>query len=79
MKQQRKQYPISQMAQWLGLSRSGFYNWLQSKAAPKLAHRQLLEVKIRAAHAHGRMTYGPRRLQKELAADKVQIGLSQLR
>lgn len=79
MKQQRKHYSISQMAYWLGLSRSGFYAWLQAQSAPKQAQRCLLEVKIRAAHAHGRMTYGPRRLQKELAADGVQIGLSQLR
>jgi putative transposase len=79
MKQQRKNYSIVQMAQWLRLSRSGYYAWLQSKSAQKHAHHQLLEGKIHAAHAHVRMTYGPRRLQKELSADDVQIGLNQLR
>lgn len=79
MKQQQAHYPITLMARWLGLSRSGFYGWLKSGQAPAQIHRKQLELKISAAHAKGRKTYGPRRLQKELAADGVQIGLNQLR
>ena len=63
---EKAEYPIAEMCQWLGVSRSGFYAW---KARPESAHAvedRRLAVLVRAAHEHGRKTYGSPRVHAEL-------------
>lgn len=50
----------------LGVSRSGYYDWLDRSAQPD-PDAVALEIAARAAHVRGRNSYGPRRLRAELA------------
>ena len=69
MKQWRLQFPIFAMCLVLGVSRSGYYGWLQSSPSPSAQENERLKVAIKAAHKRTRETYGARRLQPELAAE----------
>lgn len=74
MKQERKNYPIKLMARVLEVSRSGFYAYLQRKPSKLELRHNSLQVSIRAAHENSRRTYGPRRIQAELAENAIIAG-----
>jgi len=62
-------YSVAEMCAWLGVSRSGFYAW---RARPESTHTvedRRLSVLVRAAHEHGRKTYGSPRVHAELVDD----------
>ena len=74
MKRWRELFSISLMSRVLEVSRSGFYDWLGRGPSTRTREDERLKVEIRAAHQRSRETYGPRRLQPELAASGVQAG-----
>jgi putative transposase len=49
----------------LGVSRSGYYDWVDRSTQPD-PDTLALEVAARAAHARGRESYAPKRLHTEL-------------
>ena len=49
-----------------GVSRSGFYAWLNRKPCARQQADERLKVAIRAVHRQSRETYGVRRMQPEL-------------
>jgi transposase InsO family protein len=62
-----------------GVSRSGFYAWLNRKPCARQQADERLKVAIRAVHRQSRETYGVRRMQPELkdqgfAAGRDRIG-----
>jgi putative transposase len=66
---EKAEHPIASTCSLLGVSRSGFYAW---KSRPESAHTvedRRLAVLVRAAHEHGRKTYGSPRVHAELADD----------
>lgn len=67
-------YPISLMSRVLDVSRSGYYDWLARGPSARALQDERLKVEIRVAHQRSRETYGPRRLQPELAATGVVVG-----
>jgi len=69
MKQWRLQFPILAMCRVLGVSKSGYYGWLQASPSQRAQEDERLKLAIKAAHKRTRETYGVRRLQPELAAD----------
>lgn len=75
----RSQYPLPSMCRMLGVSTSGYYGWRSRTPSLRQQQEARLEVEIRAAHRRTRETYGRERLQKELAAHGVQIGLHRIR
>jgi putative transposase len=74
MKEHRLLYPIVIMARVLRLRRSAYYAWLKRGPSKRDREDEFLKVRIRAAHVRSRGTYGPRRLQTELAAEGIQVG-----
>jgi len=74
MKAYRLLYPLTIMARVLEVSRSGYYRWLGRRPSQRQIRDTVLKVLIHAAHKRSRGTYGPRRLQDELAAEGQQVG-----
>jgi transposase InsO family protein len=62
------------MARVLEVSRSGYYKWLSREPSRREIQDSLLKALINCAHKRSRGTYGPRRLQDELAAENQQVG-----
>ena len=74
MKRQRHSYPVKLMARLLGVSRSGFYAWMKRPPSARKIEDESLKPLIRNAHDKSRGTYGPKRLQTELADTGTVIG-----
>ena len=74
MKRWRYRYPVKCMAKVLKVSRSGFYAWVKRPASARKRDDEAMKPLILAAHKKSRETYGPRRLQSELAAAGTYIG-----
>jgi transposase InsO family protein len=62
------------MARDLDVSRSGYYRWLGRGLSRRAIRDSVLKVLIESAHKRSRGTYGPRRIQDELAAENQQVG-----
>jgi transposase InsO family protein len=74
MRDHRDEFPVAVMCRVLEVSRSGYYAWLgRSESGRERANRGLL-VKIRAAHARSRKTYGSPRVWRELRASGERCG-----
>lgn len=74
MKRWSEVYCVSLMSRVLEVSRSGYYDWLGRGPSARSCEDERLKIEIRAAHQGSRETYGPRRLQPELAATGIQVG-----
>jgi putative transposase len=79
MKEMRLKYPVPLMCYVLDVSRSGYYAWLNRKPSKGFQEEERLAVEIKAAHKRTRETYGPERLQRDLAAHGIRIGISRIR
>ncbi len=79
MKEMRLRYSIPQMCRVLGISASGYYRWLKGKPSKRAQEEGRLEVEIEAAHKRTRETFGPERLQRELAQHGVKAGVCRIR
>jgi putative transposase len=78
MKEMRLTYPIPLMCRVLETSLSGYYAWLNRKPSPYTLEEMRLEVEIKAAHKRTRRTCGPKRLQEDLAAHGVKVGICRI-
>jgi putative transposase len=74
MKRWSEVYSISLMSRVLEVSRSGYYDWLDREPSARAREDERLKIEIRAAHQRSRETYGPRRLQPELAENGMRVG-----
>jgi len=63
----------------LDLSVSGYYAWLNRCPSRRKIEEMRLEVEIKAAHQRTRETYGPKRLQIELAENGIDVGIYRIR
>ena len=66
-------YPVAILCSVLGVSRSGFYAWLQRPEPARVRADAVLTLDIRAAHKLGRRTYGSPRVHAELAAKGLHV------
>ena len=79
MKTMRLQYPIPLMRRVLSVSASGYYAW-RDRPLSKRAHEEArLEIEIKAAHKRTRQTYGPERLQRDLAEHGIKVGICRIK
>jgi putative transposase len=79
MKELRLDYPVPLLRRMLGLSASGYYAWVD-RPLSKWAREELrLELEIKAADKRTRQTYGPERLQHDLAAHGVKVGICRIK
>lgn len=77
--QMRLHYPVPALCRLLGVSASGYYSWRNRRPSKRQREDARLEVDIKAAHKRGRGTFGPERLQADLAENGVKIGVSRIK
>ena len=72
---EKAHYSVRTLCRVLGVAPSGYYAW---RARPRISSRgrqdDLLRVRVRAAHAESRGTYGSPRLQRTLRAAGYHVG-----
>jgi putative transposase len=79
MEQLRLEYPLGVLCRVLEVSASGFHANRRRAPSRRAQQEPRLEIEIRAAHQRTRQTYGPERLQRELAAHGVCIGVHRIK
>jgi transposase InsO family protein len=63
----------------MSVSSSGYYAWLDRPLSKRAQEEIRLEVEIKAADKRTRQTYGPERLQCDLAENGVQVGICRIK
>jgi putative transposase len=79
IKELRSEYPVPLLCQALDVSPSGYYAWLRRPESPRQKEEARLVIEIKAAHKRNRETYGPERLQTDLADHGVQVGVHRIK
>jgi putative transposase len=79
IKKLRSEYPVLLLCQALDVSPSGYYAWEKRPTSPRKKEEARLEIEIKAAHNRNRGTYGPERLQVDLADHGVQVGIHRIK
>ena len=79
MEQMRREYPLGTLCRVLDVSASGFHASRSRGPSRRAQEEPRLEIEIRAAHQRTRQTYGPERLQRDLAAHGVRIGVHRIK
>ena len=71
--QQHTACRVSRLCQLLGVSRSGYDEWLQRPPRPQTAAEQQVQDKVQRYVAQGRGPYGTRRLKHLLAQEGLRV------
>ena len=79
MKELRLDYPTPLLGRMMSVSASGYYAWVDRPLSKRAQEEMRLELEIRAAHKRTRQTYGPVRLQHDLAEHGVRVGICRIR
>jgi len=79
MRQMRLDYPIPVIRRMLSVSASGYYSWVDRPLSKRDREELRLELEIKAAHRRTRQTYGPERLQCDLAEHDIRVGICRIR
>lgn len=79
MKELRLKYPVPRMSRMMSVSASGYYAWLDRPLSERAREEMRLELEIKAADKRTRQTYGPERLQHDLAEHNVQVGICRIK
>ena len=73
MNELRLKYPVRMMRRIMNVSASGYYAWVDRPLSKRAQEEVRLELEIMAAHQRNRQTYGPERLQRDLAEHGVRV------
>ena len=79
MKELRLEYPLDVMSDLFDISRSGYYWWLKQKPSKRAQEEPRLVAEIKAAHTRNRESYGPERLQEDLADHGISVGVHRIK
>nr|WP_084218795.1 IS3 family transposase [Syntrophorhabdus aromaticivorans] len=79
MRKLRPHYTIPFMCHMVNVSPSGYYAWASRHPSRHAQEEARLEIEIKAAHKRTRGTFGPERLQRDLAAHGVKAGICRIR
>jgi putative transposase len=79
IKELRLTYYVSLLCRVLEVTTSGYYAWVKRPLTPRQREEMRLELEIRAAHKRTRQTYGPERLQRDLADNGVVVGIHRIK
>ena len=79
MRELRLECPVPLLSQVLSVSSSGYYAWQDRPLSLRDQDELRLELEIKAAHKRTRQTYGPERLQHDLAEYGVQVGICRIK
>ena len=75
----RQQHPVAAMCRVLEVSESGYHAWRQRPPSARTQENLRLETEIKAAHQRTRETYGPQRLQSDLADHGIQTSVYRIK
>ena len=75
----RPQYPVAMLCRLLNVSEAGYYAWRRRPPSPRSQENARLAIEIRLAHERTRQTYGPERLQVELADHGIHAGVDRIK
>lgn len=70
----RGEYAVRMMCRALGLSRSGYYDWVNRPESARAQRHRLLTEQIRQFHKASRETYGAPRIHKDLQETGEVVG-----
>jgi putative transposase len=77
---QEQGLPVAPMCRVLGVSKSGYYAWRTRKPSARRTEDERFKVAIKAAHERGRGTYGPEKIQEDLAdVEKIEVGINRIK
>jgi len=79
MKGLRLDYPVALLRRTLSVSASGYYAWVDRPLSNRAREELRLELEIKAADQRTRQTYGPERLQRDLAEHGIRVGVCRIR
>ena len=79
IKEWRKDYPVAALCRVLKVSESGCYAWVTRPPSPRNRENARLEQEIKASHQRTRETYGPSRLQRDLADYGIFVGIDRIK
>jgi len=79
MKELRLDYPVPLLRRVLSVSASGYYAWVDRPLSNRAREELRLELEIRAADQRTRQTYGPERLQHDLAEHGIRVGVCRIK
>lgn len=72
MKNHRVEYSIDGMCACFGVSRSGYYAWLQRKPRQRAEQRRQLDNRVKALFERYQCRYGAKRIQRQIQQDDQQ-------
>ena len=72
-------YPLPLLCRVLSVSRSGYYAWCRRPPSRRMQEDARLAIEVKAAHRRTRESYGPERLQKDLADHGVWLGIHRIK
>ena len=75
----RQQHPVATLCRILEVSESGYHAWRQRPPSARQQENLRLETEIKAAHQRTRETYGPERLQSDLADHGIQTSVYRIK
>ncbi len=79
MKEMRLNYPVQLLKRVLSVSAGGYYAWLGRPLSKWAREESRLEVEIRAADRRTRQVYGAEKLQHDLAAHGIRVGICRIK
>ena len=79
MRQMRLDYAVPHLSRMFRVSTSGYYCWVDRPLSKRDREELRLELEIKAAHRRTRQTYGPERLQCDLAEHDIRVGICRIR
>jgi transposase InsO family protein len=79
MKGMRLNYPVHLLKRVLSVSAGGYYDWLNRPLSNWAKEESRLEVEIRAADKRTRQVYGAEKLQHDLAAHGIRVGICRIK
>ena len=78
IKNQRRWHALTQLCAVLGVSTSGYYDWLDRPPSATQQSNQRLVAKIRCFHQASRQTYGSPRLHQDLIAAGERVSINRV-
>src|SRR5512139_957203 len=79
IKVMRLHYAVTSLCRMLDVSTKGYYAYSRRPLSKRAQGDLRLEVEIRAAHKRTKQVCGPERLQKDLAAHGVTVGVCRIK
>ena len=79
MKEMRLNYPVHLLKRVLSVSAGGYYDWLDRPLSKWAREESRLEVELRAADKRTRQVYGAEKLQHDLAAHGIRVGICRIK